>query len=74
MGLAAPHIVRGVVGPDLRLLLPCVLVVAPAFLLLADVLGRVVTSPGDLQTGIAVAVLGGPLFVALVRSRRVASL
>ncbi|MFI7160937.1 FecCD family ABC transporter permease [Rhodococcus erythropolis] len=74
VGLAAPHIVRSVVGPDLRLLLPCVLVVAPAFLLLADVLGRVVTAPGDLQTGIAVAVLGGPLFVALVRSRRVASL
>ncbi|ACQ78407.1 transport system permease protein [Beutenbergia cavernae DSM 12333] len=74
VGLAAPHIVRGVVGPDHRLLLPGVLVVAPAFLLLADVLGRVAVAPGELQTGIAVAILGGPLFVALVRSRRVAAL
>ncbi len=74
VGLAAPHIVRGVVGPDQRLVLPATLVVAPAFLLTADVLGRWLIAPGELQTGIAAAVLGGPLFVALVRSRRMASL
>lgn len=74
VGLAAPHIVRGIVGPDHRLLLPAVLVVAPTFLLLADVLGRAAVAPNELQTGIAVAILGGPIFIALVRSRRMAAL
>ncbi len=74
VGLAAPHIVRSVVGPDQRLLLPATLVVAPAFLVTADVLGRWAVAPAELQTGIAAAVLGGPVFVALVRSRRMASL
>lgn len=74
VGLAAPHIVRALVGPDQRLLLPAVLVVAPAFLVAADTLGRWVIAPGELQTGIAAAILGGPVFVMLVRSRRMASL
>lgn len=74
VGLAAPHIVRLVVGSDHRLLLPGVLFVAPTFLLVADVLGRWVVAPAELQTGIAAAILGGPIFVALVRSRRLATL
>jgi iron complex transport system permease protein len=74
VGLASAHIVRSVVGPDHRLLLPGVLVTGPALLLTADVIGRVAVAPGELQTGIAVAVLGGPLFIALVRSRRMAAL
>lgn len=74
VGLAAPHIVRGVVGPDHRLLIPAVLVVAPAFLLIADLVGRAAVAPAELQTGIAVAALGGPIFVGLVRSRRMAAL
>lgn len=74
VGLAAAHIVRAIVGPSHRLLVPCVLVVGPAMLLSADLVGRLAVAPGELQTGIAVAVLGSPLFIALVRSRRVASL
>jgi iron complex transport system permease protein len=74
VGLAAPHIVRSIVGPDQRLLLPATLVVAPAFLVAADVIGRWAIAPGELQTGIAAAILGGPVFVLLVRSRRMASL
>lgn len=70
VGLAAPHMVRRVVGADHRLLLPGVVVAAPAFLLCADVLGRVLVAPGELQTGIAATALGGPLFVWLVRSRK----
>lgn len=74
VGLAAPHIVRAIVGPDQRLLIPATIVVAPAFLVAADVIGRWAIAPGELQTGIAAAILGGPLFVVLVRSRRMASL
>jgi iron complex transport system permease protein len=43
--------------------------VGAAFLLLADVLGRIVVAPGEIQTGIAAAALGGPIFILLVRSR-----
>jgi iron complex transport system permease protein len=40
----------------------------------ADVLGRVVIRPGELEVGIVSAVVGGPLFVAIVRRRRIAQL
>jgi iron complex transport system permease protein len=73
VGLAAPHIVRAVVGPDQRLILPGAMVVGPAFLVAADTLGRWLVAPAELQTGIAAAILGGPIFVALVRSRRMAA-
>lgn len=74
VGLAAAHIVRAIVGPSHTLLLPGALVAGPALVLCADLLGRIAVAPGELQTGIAVAILGGPLFIALVRSRRLASL
>jgi iron complex transport system permease protein len=74
IGLAAPHIVRMVVGGDHRLLIPGVIVVAPAFLVLADSIGRWVLAPAELQTGLAAAFVGAPIFIMLVRSRRVAAL
>lgn len=70
VGLAAPHLVRLMVGADHRFLIPGVLVAAPTFLLVADLIGRSVVAPAELQTGIAAAILGGPVFVTLVRSRR----
>jgi iron complex transport system permease protein len=69
IGLAAPHVVRKLVGPNHTYLLPASMCVGAAFLLLADVLGRIVVAPGEIQTGIAAAALGGPIFILLVRSR-----
>lgn len=74
IGLAAPHIVRFIVGPDNRLVLFGVLFIAPALLIMADAIGKAAAAPAELQTGIAAAVLGGPVFIALVRSRTVAAL
>ncbi|GGM43291.1 FecCD family ABC transporter permease [Microbacterium saperdae] len=74
IGLAAAHIVRQVVGNSHRWLLPCSIVVGAGLLVSADTLGRALVAPADLQSGIAAALLGSPLFIALVRSRRVASL
>ena len=74
IGLAAAHIVRQVTGNAHRWLLPCSIVVGAALLVTADALGRALVAPADLQSGIAAALLGSPLFIALVRSRRVASL
>ncbi|MFG2098751.1 FecCD family ABC transporter permease [Streptomyces sp. NPDC048612] len=74
VGLMVPHAVRAVTGPDLRWILPYSAVLSPVLLLGADVLGRVVARPGELQVGIVTAVLGGPVFIYLVRRRRMAQL
>ncbi|MFJ5678785.1 FecCD family ABC transporter permease [Streptomyces sp. NPDC093097] len=74
VGLMVPHAVRALTGPDLRWILPYSAVLAPVLLVGADVLGRVVARPGELQVGIVTAVIGGPVFIALVRRRRMAQL
>ncbi|MBX6770021.1 MAG: iron chelate uptake ABC transporter family permease subunit, partial [Actinomadura rubrobrunea] len=70
VGLMVPHLVRVLTGPDLRWLLPYCAVLSPAILLAADVLGRVVVRPSELQVGIVTAVVGGPVFLHFVRRRR----
>jgi iron complex transport system permease protein len=74
VGLMVPHAVRSFTGPDLRWILPYATVLSPALLLGADVLGRMVARPAELQVGIVTAVLGGPVFIFLVRRRRTAQL
>jgi len=74
LGLAVPHIVRLFTGPDYRWTLAYCLVVGPLLLLSADILGRVVARPGEVQVGIVTAVLGAPVLIALARQRRVAEL
>ncbi|WP_436837268.1 FecCD family ABC transporter permease [Micromonospora matsumotoense] len=69
VGLLVPHLVRALTGPDLRWSLPYSAVLAPVLLLGADVLGRVLGRPGELQVGLVTAVLGGPLFLRLVARR-----
>nr|WP_229402006.1 iron chelate uptake ABC transporter family permease subunit [Micromonospora okii] len=74
VGLLVPHLVRAVTGPDMRWLLPACALLSPVLLLAADVAGRVLGRPGELQVGIMTAVLGGPLFLHLVtRTRAVRS-
>ncbi|GGT25811.1 iron ABC transporter permease [Streptomyces daghestanicus] len=74
VGLMVPHVVRSFTGPDLRWILPYATVLSPVLLLGADVLGRIVARPSELQVGIVTAVLGGPVFIHLVRRRRTAQL
>lgn len=74
IGLMIPHLVRTVTGPDLRWILPYAAVLAPVLLLGADVVGRVVARPSELQVGIVTALLGGPVFIHLVRRKRMAQL
>ncbi|WP_245246860.1 FecCD family ABC transporter permease [Streptomyces lonarensis] len=70
VGLMVPHLVRAVTGPDLRWSLPYCAVLAPVLLLGSDVLGRLVARPSELQVGIVTALIGGPLFIHLVRRAR----
>lgn len=74
VGLVVPHVARAVTGPDHRWLVPYSGLLGVVFLLLADVLGRVVARPGELQVGIVLAVVGAPFFIALVRRRRLVTL
>ncbi|MFD3504515.1 FecCD family ABC transporter permease [Streptomyces sp. NPDC058676] len=74
VGLMVPHVVRSFTGPDLRWILPYATILSPVLLLGADVLGRIVARPSELQVGIVTAILGGPVFIYLVRRRRTAQL
>lgn len=74
VGLAIPHVARAITGPDLRWVLPYSMLLGALLLLSADVLGRIVVRPGELQVGIVTALLGAPVFIALVRRRRIAQL
>ncbi|MFL4903263.1 FecCD family ABC transporter permease [Streptomyces sp. MMS24-I2-30] len=74
VGLMVPHAVRSFTGPDLRWILPYAAVLSPVLLLGSDILGRVVARPSELQVGIVTAIIGGPVFIHLVRRRRTAQL
>ncbi len=74
VGLTIPHVARMIVGPDYRWVLPYSMVLAPILLLAADILGRVIARPGELQVAIVTAFLGAPVFIALVRRRKLAEL
>jgi iron complex transport system permease protein len=67
IGLAAPHLVRPLVGGDHRLLVPGCLIAGPLLLLSADILGRVVAPPSEVEVGIVSAFLGAPLLALLAR-------
>ncbi|MEU7136102.1 iron chelate uptake ABC transporter family permease subunit [Streptomyces sp. NPDC046261] len=74
VGLMVPHVVRSFTGPDLRWVLPYAAILSPVLLLGSDIVGRVVVRPSELQVGIVTALIGGPLFIHLVRRRRMAQL
>lgn len=74
VGLAVPHIVRIVSGPDYRWILAYCVVVGPMLLLGADIIGRVVVRPAELQVGIITALCGAPFLIAIARRRRIADL
>jgi iron complex transport system permease protein len=74
VGLVVPHAARFFTGPDHRWLLPASGLAGAVLLLAADVLGRVVARPGEVQVGIVLGLVGAPFFVALVRRRRLVQL
>jgi iron complex transport system permease protein len=70
LGLVVPHVARYFGGVDYRWVIPYSALVGGLLLVLADVLGRVVVRPAELQVGIVMALVGGPVFVHLVRRTR----
>lgn len=73
-GLAAPHIARRLVGTDYRAVLALSMLLGPALLLVADIVGRLIGGSGEIEAGLLVAVIGAPLLIALVRRGRLGSL
>jgi iron complex transport system permease protein len=74
VGLVVPHVARAFTGPDHRWLIPASGLAGAVLLLAADIVGRVVVRPGELQVGIVLALVGAPFFVALVRRRKLTQL
>tara|TARA_E500000178_G_C16975149_1_gene732950 strand:- start:846 stop:1646 length:801 start_codon:yes stop_codon:yes gene_type:complete len=70
VGLVIPHIVRSLIGPDYKGLLPVSGVAGGILLLIADILARVVFTPIEIPTGILTAVLGAPFFIMLLADQR----
>jgi len=71
VGLVVPHVLRLLVGPDHRLLVPSSALAGASFLVCSDLLARTILSPSELPVGILTAFLGGPYFLYLLhRSRR----
>lgn len=70
IGLVVPHLMRLLVGPDHRLLLPASALAGGSLLLLADVVARLVIAPAELPIGIVTALLGAPFFLYLLLRER----
>src|SRR5690606_1741129 len=71
VGLVVPHVIRLLIGPDHRWLIPGSAIAGAVLLLIADNLARILVSPAELPTGILTALLGAPFFVALLVQQRV---
>ena len=70
VGLIVPHALRLRLGADHRLLVPCSFFLGAAFLAVCDTIARTVLAPTELPVGVVTALLGGPFFIWLLRSRR----
>lgn len=69
VGLIVPHLLRRLVGPDHRVLLPATLFGGGAFLVICDTISRSVLAPIEIPVGVTTALLGGPFFVWLLWTR-----
>ena len=74
VGLMVPHIVRLICGPDLRYIIPMSAVGGAIFLTVADVIGRLIGYPGELEAGIVTAFIGAPILVFIAMREKVSSI
>ncbi|HTM78718.1 MAG TPA: iron chelate uptake ABC transporter family permease subunit, partial [Devosia sp.] len=70
VGIVVPHLLRLIIGPDHRFLLPASALLGASFLLLADAVSRLVVAPAELPIGIVTAAVGGPFFLWILLRRR----
>lgn len=70
VGLIIPHICRRLFGNDARYLLPCSALLGACFVLVCDILGRVLFAPFELPAGILMSFIGGPFFLYLLFKKK----
>lgn len=70
IGLVVPHLVRMLIGPDHKLLLPLSAMLGAAILVLADIGARSIVAPSELPVGLVTALLGAPFFIILLLNQR----
>jgi iron complex transport system permease protein len=70
VGLIVPHALRMWTGADNRILAPCAFLLGAAFVALCDVFSRTILAPVEIPVGIITALLGGPIFIWMLRSHR----
>ena len=71
IGLVIPHIARSITGPDYRWILPVSALAGAALLVYADIVGRLIARPAEVQVGIVLAFVGAPFFMFLIYRNRV---
>jgi len=74
VGLVVPHVARAITGPDHRWLIPYSGLLGALLLVVSDVAGRLIAVPAELPVGLVLALVGAPVFIALVRRRTLAAL
>lgn len=74
VGLMVPHLIRLFLGSEMRLMMPFSFLGSSTLLLISDIIGRIIGSPGETEVGIVTAVLGAPLFIYIIRKGTVSSL
>lgn len=74
IGLLSTHVVRLILGPDLRYVIPMSALAGAIILTLSDVAGRLITNPGELEVGIVTAFIGAPILIILAMRSKVRSL
>lgn len=70
VGLMAPHLARSFTGPDQRWIILFSGIIAAVLLLVADIIGRVIATPSEIAAGIVTALVGGPVFLLIMRRAR----
>ena len=74
VGLMLPHIIRQLMGNDLRIMIPLSAIGGAGLLTFSDVLGRVLGSPGEIEVGIITAIVGAPVFIWIVTRTKARSI
>ncbi|MGS1096520.1 FecCD family ABC transporter permease (plasmid) [Aquamicrobium terrae] len=74
VGLMVPHVMRWFTGPDQRWIMPMTMIYAPVLLLAADIAGRLILFPGELEAGIVTAFIGAPVLILLARRKKASGL
>ena len=74
VGLIIPHIIRLIFGSEMSKMLPLSFLGSAVLMLVSDIIGRIISLPGETEVGIVTAVLGAPVFILAIRKGRVKSL